>query len=61
MEVTEGYKYGDIKRYAIGKPVNELNEKADMHIEWKETKRGRSVYSLPFSFVKKEKAVQGEL
>jgi hypothetical protein len=34
-----------------------------MLIEWKESKRGRSVYSLQFtfSFVKKEKAVQGEL
>lgn len=63
MEVPEGYKYADIKRYAIVKPVAELNEKADMHIEWKETKRGRSVYSLQFTFtfVKKEKAVQGEL
>jgi hypothetical protein len=52
-----------IKRYAILKPVAELNEKADMLIEWKESKRGRSVYSLQFtfSFVKKEKAVQGEL
>jgi plasmid replication initiation protein len=63
MEVPESYKYADIKRYAILKPVAELNEKADMQIEWKETKRGRSVHSLQFtfSFVKKEKAVQGEL
>lgn len=58
-----GYKCADIKRYAIVKPVAELNEKADMHIEWEETKRGRSVHSLQFNFkfVNKEKAVQGEL
>ena len=63
MEVPETYRYADIKRYAIVKAVAELNEKADMHIEWKETKRGRSVYSLQFTFkfVKKEKAVQKEL
>jgi hypothetical protein len=63
MEVPESYKYADIKRYAILKPVAELNEKADIHIEWKETKRGRSVHSLQFTFtfVKTEKAVQGEL
>jgi plasmid replication initiation protein len=63
MEVPESYKYADIKRYAILKPVAELNEKADMLIEWKETKRGRSVHSLQFTFtfVKKEKAMQAEL
>jgi hypothetical protein len=63
MEVPESYKYADIKRYAILKPVAELNEKADIHIEWKETKRGRSVYSLQFTFifVKNGKAAQGEL
>jgi plasmid replication initiation protein len=63
MEVPESYKYADIKRYAILKPVAELNEKADMQIEWKETKRGRSVHSLQFTFtfVKKEKAMQAEL
>jgi hypothetical protein len=63
MEVPESYKYADIKRYAIVKPVAELNEKADINIEWKEFKRGRSVYSLQFkfTFVKQEKAVQGEL
>lgn len=63
MEVPETYRYADIKRYAIVKAVAELNEKADLLIEWKETKRGRSVYSLQFTFqqVKKEKAVQGEL
>jgi plasmid replication initiation protein len=46
MEVPESYKYADIKRYAILKPVAALNEKAEMQIEWKETKRGRSVHSL---------------
>lgn len=62
MEVPESYKYGDIKRYAITLPVKELNEKADMAIEWSETKRGRAVYSLQFrfSFVKKEAVKQGD-
>lgn len=50
MEVPESYRYGDIKRYAIVAPVKELNDKADMRIEWKETKRGRSVHSLQFTF-----------
>jgi plasmid replication initiation protein len=36
--------------YAIVAPVKELNDKADMSIEWKETKRGRSVHSLLFTF-----------
>jgi hypothetical protein len=63
MEVPESYKYADIKRYAILKPVAELNEKADIHIEWKETKRGRSVYSLQFTFqiVKNASSAQAEL
>lgn len=50
MEVPDKYRYGDIKRYAIVAPVKELNDKADMRIEWKETKRGRSVHSLQFTF-----------
>ena len=50
MEVPEGYRYADIKRYAILAPIKELNEKADMVIEWEETKRGRAVYSLQFRF-----------
>lgn len=63
MEVPESYKYADIKRYAIVKPVAELNEKADIHIEWKETKRGRSVHSLQFTFqiVKNAASAQAEL
>lgn len=50
MEVPEKYRYADIKRYAITAPIKELNEKADMVIDWTETKRGRSVYSLQFTF-----------
>lgn len=63
MEVPETYRYADIKRYAIVKAVAELNEKADIHIEWKETKRGRSVHSLQFTFefVQKVPAAQGVL
>jgi hypothetical protein len=63
MEVPETYRYADIKRYAIVKAVDELNEKADIHITWKETKRGRSVHSLQFTFqmVAKAPAVQAEL
>jgi hypothetical protein len=54
MEVPETYRYADIKRYAIVAPVKELNEKADLIIEWKETKRGRAVYSLQFTFKQTE-------
>ncbi len=63
MEVPETYRYADIKRYAIVKAVEELNAKADIHIEWKETKRGRSVYSLQFTFrqVQNVRAAQAEL
>jgi len=50
IEVPETYRYADIKRYAIVAPVKELVEKADMVIEWQETKRGRAVYSLQFTF-----------
>jgi plasmid replication initiation protein len=50
MEVPESYRYADIKRYAILAPIKELNEKADMVIEWSETKRGRAVHSLQFTF-----------
>jgi plasmid replication initiation protein len=63
MEVPNSYRYGDIKRYAIVPAVKELNDKADLYIEWKETKRGRSVYSLQFTFkqVKNQAAAQTEL
>ena len=40
MEAPEDFRCSDIK----------LNDKADMRIEWKETKRGRSVHSLQFTF-----------
>lgn len=50
MEVPASYKYADIKRYAITAPVKELNDKADMFIEWNETKKGRAVHSLQFHF-----------
>ena len=63
MEVPDTYRYADIKRYAITPAVKELNAKADIYIEWKETKRSRAVYSLQFTFkfVSKEQAVQTEL
>lgn len=50
MDVPETYRYADIKRYAILPAVAELNEKADLSIDWTEIKRGRSVYSLRFNF-----------
>jgi len=63
MEVPDTYRYADIKRYAITPAVKELNAKADMFIEWKETKRSRAVHSLQFTFnfLVKEKAVQTAL
>lgn len=63
MEVPEKYKYADIKRYCIVAPVKELNDKADIHIEWEETKKGRAVHSLQFhfKFVKSEGTRQAEL
>ena len=63
MEVLETYRYADIKRHAIIPAVKELNAKADIYIEWKESKRFRAAYSLQFTFkfVSKEKTVQTEL
>ncbi len=58
MDVPETYRYADIKRYAIVPAVKELNDKADLVIEWKETKRGRSVHSLQFTFRQTEKDVE---
>ena len=56
------YRYADIKRYAITPAVKELNEKADLVIDWKESKRGRAVHSLQFTFKQAEKnVVQQEL
>lgn len=53
MEVPVGYRFADIKRYAITPPIKELLEKADLVIQCKEIKRGRSVHSLRFDFVRK--------
>lgn len=63
MEVPERYRYADIKRYCIVAPVKELNDKADLHIEWSETKKSRAVHSLQFhfKFVKSEGTRQGIL
>ena len=63
MEVPEKYKYADIKRYCIVAPVKELNDKADIHIEWEEVKKARKVNSLRFrfKFVKSEGTRQAEL
>lgn len=63
MEVPASYRYADIKRYCIVAPVKELNDKADLHIEWAETKKGRAVHSLQFhfKFVKSEGTRQAQL
>ena len=53
MEVPVSYRFADIKRYAITPPIKELLEKADLVIQCKEIKRGRSVHSLRFDFVSK--------
>lgn len=51
MEVPKSYLYGEVKRRVIGVAVKELQEKADLLIQWEEIKRGRSVYSLRFTFI----------
>lgn len=63
MDVPASYRYADIKRYCITAPVKELNDKADIHIEWGETKKGRAVSSLQFhfTFVKSEGTRQAQL
>ena len=58
MEVPEGYPYGAIKRRVISVAIKELQEKADLIIKHEEVKRGRSVYSLRFTFVQ---TLQGRL
>jgi hypothetical protein len=58
MEVPEGYRFADIKRYAILPPVKELQDKADLVIQFEELKRGRSVHSLRFTF---KRSPQGRL
>lgn len=63
MDVPESYRYADIKRYCITAAVKELNDKADIHIEWSETKKSRAVTSLQFhfTFVKTDGTRQAEL
>lgn len=58
MEVPTTYRYADIKRYAITPAVKELNAKADLVIDWKESKRGRAVHSLQFTFQQAEKHIE---
>lgn len=50
MEVPEGYRYADINRRVINVATKELQEKAGLNIQCEEVKRGRSVYSLRFTF-----------
>lgn len=52
LEVPEKWRYGQIKRDAIERAMKELNAKADLIINYRETKQGRSVHSLQFTFVK---------
>jgi plasmid replication initiation protein len=61
MDVPKTYKYGDIKRYAIIPAVQELNDKADLSITWKETKKGRTVSSVQFYFTFVDKKAQPDL
>lgn len=61
MDVPKTYRYGDIKRYAIVPAVKELNEKADLAITWKETKKGRTVSSVQFYFSFVDKKAQPDL
>lgn len=53
MEVPISYEYKDIKRRVLTVAVRELAEKADLLIQFKEIKRGRSVHSLRFDFVRR--------
>lgn len=52
MEVPEGYRYADINRRVIAVAIKELQEKADLVIQCQEFKRGRSVHSLRFTFMR---------
>lgn len=49
--MPEGYRYADINRRVISVAIKELQEKADLVIQFQEFKRGRSVHSLRFTFV----------
>lgn len=51
LEIPETYRFADIKRRVIDMAVTELNEKADLVIQWEAIKRGRAVYSLRFTFI----------
>ncbi|MDR5776956.1 MULTISPECIES: replication initiation protein [unclassified Caballeronia] len=51
LEIPETYRFADIKRRVIDMAVDELNEKADLVIQWVPQKRGRAVHSLRFEFV----------
>jgi len=51
LEVPPTYRFADIKRRVIGMAVSELNEKADLVIDWRGIKRGRAVHSLEFRFI----------
>ncbi len=56
MEVPVTYRFADIKRRVIDMSIKELEEKADILIQCQEIKRGRSVYSLRFTFIPKPAA-----
>lgn len=56
MEIPGTYRYADINRRVVMVAVKEINEKTDLVLTSKVTKRGRSVYSLQFEFVKKTQA-----
>jgi Initiator Replication protein len=50
MEIPERYKYSNVVQKVIAVAIRELKMKADLTIEWRASKRGRSVYSLQFRF-----------
>lgn len=61
MEVPIGYLFGEVKRRVINVAIKELQEKADLLIQCQEIKRGRSVYSLRFTFIEKPPSPQQSL
>lgn len=50
MEVPETYRYADIKKHVLAPAIAELNKKADLSVQFQETKKGRSVAVLQFRF-----------
>lgn len=52
MEVPENYRFADINRHVIAVALRELREKADLIIQCQHVKRGRSVHSLRFTFMR---------